>query len=56
MQIVTIEPDGSVTVRLTAAEAMDLRDNLHVNSKPWDASYTLSRHLAMVHGEPTTSR
>lgn len=56
MQIVSVESDGSVTVKLTADEAKHVRDTLHVNSKPWDASYTLSRHLAMVHGEPNVTR
>jgi hypothetical protein len=51
VEIVTIDPDGSVTVRLTAAEAKEVRDDA-ASRKPWGASYTLSRHIAMIHGEP----
>jgi hypothetical protein len=52
MQMIAVGSDGSVTVKLTAEEARKVRDDLHTAGQPWDASYTLARHIAMIHGDP----
>ena len=50
MEMIAIEHDGSVTVKLSATEAKAVRDELAASTSP---AYALSRHIAMVHGEPS---
>jgi hypothetical protein len=49
MEMIAVERDGSVTVKLSATEAKAVRDELAASTSP---AYSLSRHIAMVHGEP----
>lgn len=58
MEMIAVGADGSVTVKMTAAEARDVRDDF---GRTWssdisDASHYLYRLLAIVHGEPKEAR
>ena len=52
MQLITVENDGTTTVKMTDAEAHALRDTLaKAAASSNDAAWTLSRLLAHTHGD-----
>jgi hypothetical protein len=52
MQMLTVENDGTTTIKLTDAEAHQLRDVLAEASRTGDdAAWTLHRLLSHAHGE-----
>jgi hypothetical protein len=53
MQILAVENNGTTTIRLTDAEAHQLRDRLAAAARTGDdAVWTLHRLLSHAHGEP----
>jgi hypothetical protein len=58
VECTAVGDDGSVTIRMTANEARDVRDDF---GRTWssdisDASHYLYRLLATVHGDPEVTR
>lgn len=52
MQMLTVENDGTTTIKLTNAEAHQLRDALADASRSGDdAAWTLHRLLSHAHGD-----